>query len=357
MKFLVLEKKTKVEIPCDDVCKKEARSRQLAIAFGFLPSGTKPPSYSDFLLNIGRALPRFLLNLETKLNSFVRSAASETRYRFPDPIHRKIIHELAKFYFLDESVSPDPQKVVHLIKKNGSRIPTVPLSQMSAYIDAASTAQPQRPSSLPVNVPQTVMHIYDISPRIKTSHLEYFLESFIGDYVLHWIDETNALVIFKSESFLRRALNELSGREFKIKSYMDSHPEPDGSGFLVLNSTPMAPKKPPPKNIDPSEYRITTKPAKPKVPTQNIIHPLITGINHINSFEVLGEIGSSKNDDFIEPEEGEVISEGSKNDDFIEPEEGKVISEQTVKIETPSQVVQTVEEIIPPERPISWEDV
>jgi len=325
----------------------------LAIAFGFLPSGTKPPSYSDFLLNIGRALPRFLLNLETKLNSFVRSAASEIRYRFPDPIHRKIIHELAKFYFLDESVSPDPQKVVHLIKKNGSRIPTVPLSQMSAYIDAASTAQPQKPSSLPVNVPQTVMHIYDISPRIKTSHLEYFLESFIGDYVLHWIDETNALVIFKSEPLLRRAINELSGREFKIKPYMDSNPEPDGSGFLVLNSTP-APKKAPPKNIDPLEYRITTKPAKPKVAAQNIIHPLITGINHTNSFELLGEIGSSKNDDFIDPEEGGVISEGSKNDDFIDPEEGGVISEQTVKIETPQ--IQT-EEIILPERPISWEDV
>jgi len=276
--------KEKILLPCDEICKKEARSRQLATAFGFLPSGLKPPSYPDFLINIGRALPRFLLNLETKLNSFVRSANNESRYRFSplDPIQRKIVHDLSRYYFLEESVGPEPQKLVQLIKKNGSRIPNVPLSQMSAYMDAASSAQAQKPTSLPVDVPQTILHIYGISPSVKTSHLEFFLEKFNGEYALHWIDETNAIAIFKTESTLRRAIHELSGREFKIKTYLDSHPEPDGNGFLVLNS-----KKPLSKNIDPNEYRQTTKPARPKLqPEPPAPKPWV---NAVNSFSVLGE--------------------------------------------------------------------
>jgi len=275
--------------------KKEARNRQLAIAFGFLPSGLKPPPYNDFLINICRALPRFLLNLETKLNSFVRSANNETRYRFPplDPIQRKIINDLSRYYFLEQSIGPEPQKLVQLIKKNGSRIPNVPLSQMAAYIDAASSSQAQKPTSLPVNVPQTVLHIYGISPSIKTSHLEYFLEGFEGEFALHWIDESNALAIFRTESSLRRAIHDLSGKEFKIKVYQDSHPEPDGSGFLVL-------KKPLPvaKPVDPTEYRQTTKPARPKVVPQTTPKPWG---NPNNSFSVLGEKDEFDDDENIIP--------------------------------------------------------
>jgi transcriptional repressor NF-X1 len=280
--------KERISLPCDDICKKEARSRQLAIAFGFLPSGLKPPSYNDFLVNVGRALPRFLLNLETKLNSFVRGAANEARYKFPpmDPIQRKIVHDLSRYYFLEETIGPEPQKLVTLIKKNGSRIPNVPLSQMAAYIDAASSAQAQKPTSLAVNVPVTVLHIYGISPSVKTSHLEYFLEGYAGEYALHWIDESNAIAIFKTESTLRRAMNELSGKEFKIKVYQDSHPEPDGSGFLVLNSQakkPVGVVKP----VDPSEYRLTTKPAKPKTVVPSTAPK--PWVNAVNSFSVLGE--------------------------------------------------------------------
>jgi hypothetical protein len=185
----------------------------------------------------------------------------------------------------------------------------------------------------------TLLHIYDISPRIKTTHLEYFLEPFAGEYVLYWVDESNALALFRSETLLRRALNELSGKEFKIKHYMDAHPEPDGSGFLILNS---APKKPPPQAIDPSEYRPTTKPAK--VLPENFLKSGITGIVPSNSFEVLGEMNESKNNEDEEDED---------EDDFNEPE--KEVFTEPDKIMDMPQALRKTEEILQ-ERPNSWED-
>jgi len=135
------------------------------------------------------------------------------------------------------------------------------------------------------------------------------------------------------KTLLRRALNELSGKEFKLKPYMDAHPEPDGSGFLILNS---APKKPPPKTLDPSEYRPTTKPAK--VLPENFLKSGITGIVPSNSFEVLGEM--SKNNDEDE-------------DDFSEPE--KEVFPEPDKIMEAPQSLRKTEEILQ-QRPNSWED-
>jgi len=86
--------------------------------------------------------------------------------------------------------------------------------------------------------------------------------------------------------------------EFKIKTYLDSHPEPDGNGFLVLNS-----KKPISKIIDPNEYRQTTKPARPKLqPEPPAPKPWV---NAVNSFSVLGETdknGEIEKNEFEEEE-------------------------------------------------------
>jgi len=90
--------KRDIQLPCDDTCRRELRSRQLAIAFGILPS-SKPPVYSELLLSMARITPHFIINLENKFNQFIRSGDSRLRLPQMDTVQRKTVHELARYYF------------------------------------------------------------------------------------------------------------------------------------------------------------------------------------------------------------------------------------------------------------------
>jgi len=103
--------------------------------------------------------------------------------------------------------------------------------------------------------PSSTLHIYDLSVKVKNSHLEDFLRPYTGEYILQWIDEFNALAIFKQEHLMRKALGDLTGGLFKVKAYQDANPETDsGDGILVLS------------NHAPLRVPKTSKVAKDEVP-------------------------------------------------------------------------------------------
>lgn len=236
-----------------DICRKEHRQRKMAEAFGILPT-TKPPSYSDFLLQMARAAPQFVANIEAKFNHFLH--ISDLRIRLPDmdTVQRKVVHELAKYYNLDtESIGVEPNRHVQLVKKTGSKVPTVPLSQMAKFehqYSSGNTASSAPGSSgSKAGWLASALHIYDLSVNVKTHHLENFLTPYAGSYTLHWIDESNAIAVFNNEQQMRKALGSLTGGLFKVKAYMDANPTgaaPGTDGLMALKGKvkPQAAPKP-----------------------------------------------------------------------------------------------------------------
>uniref|UniRef100_A0A6B2KX83 R3H domain-containing protein n=1 Tax=Arcella intermedia TaxID=1963864 RepID=A0A6B2KX83_9EUKA len=241
-------------LPCDDVCKKEIRNKQLAIAFGILPT-TKPPQYSDILLNMAKVSPQFILNLEARLNQFIRNSDSKLKLPVMDTVQRRTVVELAKYYGLDfEIMGVDPQKYIVLTKKAGtSRLPTALLSQMASFQDDSAfksiisntpslssnqVFNTQQTSSLmikPVLKPSATLQVYDLSPVVKNSHLMEFLKPYADQYSIQWVDDCNALILFNQEHLMRRALSDLSSGQFKVKAYSDANPET--AGEVVLGGT------------------------------------------------------------------------------------------------------------------------
>lgn len=83
-----------------------------------------------------------------------------------------------------------------MAKKKESRFPYPLLSFM---------LRTSRPASL------CAMHIYDLSPDVRTLHIVSFLHAYDGRYTLKWVDDQNCLVIFSSLTDLRSALHNLAG--------------------------------------------------------------------------------------------------------------------------------------------------
>jgi len=246
-------------LACDDICKKEIRNKQLAIAFGILPT-TKPPQYSDLLLSMAKVSPQFILNLESRLNQFIRNSDSKLKLPVMDTVQRRTVVELAKYYGLDyEIMGVDPQKYIVLTKKTGtSRLPTALLSQMASFQDDSAfksiisntptlssnqVFNSQQTSSLmikPVLKPASTLQVYDLSPVVKNSHLMEFLKPYSDQYSIQWIDDSNALVLFNQEHLMRRALSDLSSGQFKVKAYSDANPETGGEVVLGSGSSKSA---------------------------------------------------------------------------------------------------------------------
>jgi len=175
----------------------------------------------------------------------------------------------------------------NLRKKNGSRIPTALLSQMAAF-DEDSTTTIQHSQQLRLTRrPSSTLHIYDLSPKVKNSHLEDFLRPYSGGYVLQWIDDTNALAIFKHEHQMRKALGDLNGGLFKVKAYQDSNPETEGEDLLILSGS--VPKKVPLKVKDhvevPLDYRQVVKGARSK--NEQYAPPKLKDVKKGNMFSAL----------------------------------------------------------------------
>jgi len=237
-----------ISLPCDELCLKELRQKKLAEAFGISSDSGKPPVYSDLLINSAKALPVFIKNIETQFLKLIRSGEATVKLPPMDNVQRQIVHELAKYYFIEtDSVGLDVNRHVTLIRKTVSRPPLFALSQVvhmqqsipsSSHISEEVVNQPGSSylNTKPITAGST-LHIYDLSPAIRTPHLQAFLKEFEGQYVLQWIDESNALAIFHQQNSYLKALGAFHDNSgtIKVKAYRDSNPgQGDGEGNLVL---------------------------------------------------------------------------------------------------------------------------
>jgi transcriptional repressor NF-X1 len=257
--------KDRRSLTCNEVCELEKRNKKLAEAFGKLSSGSyPPPNYSDAIKQMTKACPQFVRRVEKQLDEFM-SRTAMLRFQFSpmDRIQRKLVHELAEQYHLDsESVDREPQRAVQVVKRKDSRIPTVLLSV------AAGVSK----MSLSPNA-SCALHLYDLTANVKTEHMIAFLSSFTGQYSLHWIDDSNCLVVFEDDNLARQAMNQLNNGVFKVKFYHDINPDQDQ---LVLSA--------------PSYSKI----AKPKTPVAPNSSPKPWEVDN-NPFKLLDQAAASKN--------------------------------------------------------------
>jgi len=182
-----------------------------------------------------------------------------------DRFQRQLIHELAKFYKIDtESFDNEPQRNVVVTKRKDSRIPAILLS-------AVLVNNSIRQMNLHNYTGNCTLLIYDLNPDIKTQHLISYLNPFAGHYQLKWLDDYNALVLFRDNKTTNSALQFLSSGPFQVKLYGDDSP-----------SSPEAPK--------PFVERPLKKPVKaqeaPWVKNKNPFEPL----NQSDTWNEEGEI-------------------------------------------------------------------
>eukprot|EP01122_Echinamoeba_exundans_P013528 TRINITY_DN5919_c0_g1_i1.p1 TRINITY_DN5919_c0_g1~~TRINITY_DN5919_c0_g1_i1.p1 ORF type:complete len:1247 (-),score=99.08 TRINITY_DN5919_c0_g1_i1:1399-5055(-) len=249
-------------LACDEKCELEKRNRRLAEAFGILGTGKEAPRYSDTLLNMAKSLPNFIVKLEKMLDDFLKTPPSVQRTQLPmmDRVQRQCVHELAKYYNLETESYDVPRidsnmKIVELAKRRDSASPTIPLSAVAGVSEPAA---PARTESVAVTT-TSIMHFYDLSVSIQTTHVNSFLSPFAGEYTLQWIDDNNCLAVFKEPTKMLRALQQLRGGQFKIKPYSEQTaqaatssqlpaPRPTAGGWASLTASggPKKPRTPPP---------------------------------------------------------------------------------------------------------------
>jgi len=199
---------------------------------------------------------------------------------------------------------------------------------MAAFDDDSTAPIPHAQHLRLTPRPSSTLHIYDLSPKVKNSHLEDFLRPYSGDYSLQWIDDINALAIFKHEHQMRKALGDLNGGLFKVKAYQDSNPETEGEDLLILSG---APKKPPPKVKDkevPLDYRQVVKGARSK--NEQLAAPKMKDVRKGNMYSALSnEFGEAE----LLFEEDEKSEPRILNDMHITKEKTEVTEKEKQEVE------------------------
>ena len=121
-------------------------------------------------------------------------------------IPRRIIEEMAKAYRLEPVPHAEPDRFVAVSRTRDSRFPYPLLS-----------------TQLKAGKPRTVcaIHIYDLSPDVRTLDLVTAFAPFDGKYHLKWVDDSNALAVFSSLDDMRSALYALSNGRFKMREFQE----------------------------------------------------------------------------------------------------------------------------------------
>ena len=136
------------ELPCDEECFIAERNKNLAQALQIDASAKPKPIYSEYLKSYAREEPAFVLDTESKFESFVKEVkllAKTNKKYFNMPImktqERKFIHELAGYYgFETQSVDPEPFRNVNILAiKEKCYLPSLTLSQSVDYKNKQST--------------------------------------------------------------------------------------------------------------------------------------------------------------------------------------------------------------------------
>lgn len=266
----------KRELLCDEQCELEERNRKLALAFGInqpvnMTNGI-PTTYSAELMDLAKSNLQFVQKLEKKFEEVIKGPSGKHSFPPMDRTQRRLIHELAKFYNLDtESYDKEPSRNVIITKRRDSRIPIQLLSKAMIDHAKAVTSQSQlqlqtQPLVQPQPHPQPrvpsppltesySLQICDLTPDVKTHHLNTFLRPFDGQYQLKWLDDFNCLVLFKDYNTMKSALFILPGLgQFKIKEHKDQFVD------FVDNELVEKPKIAKEKQAIPLEYKPPKEP-------------------------------------------------------------------------------------------------
>eukprot|EP00027_Filamoeba_sp_ATCC50430_P000485 CAMPEP_0168540624 /NCGR_PEP_ID=MMETSP0413-20121227/377_1 /TAXON_ID=136452 /ORGANISM="Filamoeba nolandi, Strain NC-AS-23-1" /LENGTH=400 /DNA_ID=CAMNT_0008570373 /DNA_START=1177 /DNA_END=2376 /DNA_ORIENTATION=+ len=265
-------------LDCDEQCRVVQRNKKLAEAFGINidnNSSSDGGIYSDLLKDLARACPKFIQNTEHIYIQMIKGLANP-KYTFPpmDRLQRQMVHLLAESFRLDtESFERDPHRHVVVTRRKDSRIPNVLLSTIIANelaskrpapvtLTSNSTTSSHAPA--PVQAPSPsislssswegfavyTLHVFELRPEIRSENIYPFLHSFDGHYKLKWLDETNALVVFRDYNQMKDALHVLSAGPWKVRQLVDEALENSNNATL----TPQVAEAPPaskPKEKEP----------------------------------------------------------------------------------------------------------
>jgi len=165
--------------------------------------------------------------VEKKFEELIKSSTGKHFFPPMDRIQRRIVHEMAKAYNIDtESYDKEPSRSILAIRKKDSKIPNILLSSV--------LAEPVKQTSGVVNMHTNntpcALHVYDLNPNVKTHHLISFLHPFEGHFQLKWLDDFNALILFKDQTRMRSALYILKGH-FQVEQYKDHNDSLDSHEF------------------------------------------------------------------------------------------------------------------------------
>jgi len=202
------------QIPCNEECEQEKRKDRLSEWLNSPGTRTtRLPEYTAELMSLTKYVGMSFVQKIENIFSILLIDKDKTKHSFPPmkKYHRKFIHALAQFYDM-EAVAYDrePHRNVIVTKRITSKIPSVLLSK---YIALGMQTESQPDST------NCTLHIYDLSPEVKTEHLAAFLTPFAGQYTLRWIDDYNALAIFTDPTQFKVALESLKGGMFKSQPY------------------------------------------------------------------------------------------------------------------------------------------
>lgn len=121
------------------------------------------------------------------------------------PAQRKLVHLVAESYGLhSESFGDADNRSVWVTLKPNAKVPGALLSRVLEEHQAEAEAKGYRASECGVLLSQ-------MSPSLKTSHLQEYLREWANQSVIHWLDEHSCLVVFDDPSIARVALNTLKG--------------------------------------------------------------------------------------------------------------------------------------------------
>lgn len=201
-----------ITLDCDDLCAKELRKKQLALAFGIINDTTQPPRYSNFLIHIAQSTPNFAIQVEKLLEMFINAKA--VKYTLPpyEKLQRQFIHELCKYYNIGTEsffFNGSTKKEMEITKKPNSQIPIVLLSDVSGIN--------QKNNALSTN-----LLVYGLNKNVKTPDIHLLLPDFKNDFRVQWLDDESCLLIFNDHYKMMKALTSFNvSGGFKVKIHAD----------------------------------------------------------------------------------------------------------------------------------------
>lgn len=246
------------------------------------------------LLGLARTHPILLRRIEDQLTFLV---TSNSNFSFEDDnaivpnvvfpsmssTQRKLVHLVAESYGLhSESFGADASRAVWVTLRSGARPPAERLSDVLREQQGMVEASGFRASDCGVLLSQ-------MSPSIKTNHLNQYLSDWKNQWALHWVDEHTCLIIFDDPGLARQAVNTLKG-PFVATLFKETESYQD-----VQRGVPLTMQSPPAEEeMEASSTESLGKPVVPSPAPLTLEDLRAPPVSVSNTFEVLGMSGKKK---------------------------------------------------------------